>query len=186
MKEEVLKLFTEHQQLAILLSLVLSIVVAVIGVLPSVFITAANILFFGFWQGLFISFLGEALGAVVSFLLYRKGFKKNVATRLQKFPRLQQLLMAKGNRAFGLIFSLRLLPFVPSGLVTFAAAMGKVSLIVFVVASSVGKIPALFLEGASVYGISHSGAPVKIMLVVAAALIFYFVLRPKKLPPNNL
>ncbi|MES2882632.1 MAG: VTT domain-containing protein, partial [Bacteroidota bacterium] len=143
MKEEVLKLFTEHQQLAILLSVVLSIVIAVIGVLPSVFITAANILFFGFWQGILVSFLGEALGAVVSFLLYRKGFKKNVSARLQKFPRVQQLLMAEGNKAFGLIFSLRLLPFVPSGLVTFAAAMGKVSLLVFVVASSVGKIPAL-------------------------------------------
>ena len=180
MKEEVLQLFAQHQQLAILISIAISVTVAIIGVLPSVFITAANILFFGFWEGLMISFLGEALGAVVSFLLYRKGFKKKASTQLQKFPRLQKLVLAEGGKAFGLIFSLRLLPFVPSGLVTFASAIGKVSLLVFVIASSVGKIPALLLEGASVYGVTQAGTSIKIVLAITAVLIFYFVMRRKK------
>ena len=76
-----------HRDIAILISLALSIVVAVLGVLPSVFITAANILFFGFWPGTLISFLGEALGAVVAFVLYRKGFKKGVDAAMKNFRR---------------------------------------------------------------------------------------------------
>ena len=140
MKETVLQLFQQHPELALILSLLISIFIAVAGVLPSFFVTAANIIFFGFWQGILISFLGEAIGAVVAFLLYRKGFKKNVAARLQKIPRAQALVNAEGKQAFILILSLRLIPFVPSGLVTFAAAIGRVNLSTFVFASSLGKL----------------------------------------------
>ena len=79
MKETVLHLFEMHPQAAIGISLLLSILVAVAGILPSFFITAANILFFGFWEGTLISFIGEAVGALIAFWLYRKGFKKAVA-----------------------------------------------------------------------------------------------------------
>jgi uncharacterized membrane protein YdjX (TVP38/TMEM64 family) len=176
-KEEVLQLFTDHRQLAIFISVALSILIAIVGVLPSVIITAANILFFGFWEGLFISFLGEALGAVVSFLLYRKGFKKKASTQLQKFPRLQKLVLTEGSKAFGLIFSLRLLPFVPSGLITFASAIGRVSLFIFVMASSLGKIPALLLEGYSVNQVGQFNWQGKIILAVAALFLFMVILK---------
>ena len=46
MKEEVLALFNAHPGLAIIISLGLSVLVAIVGILPSVFLTAANILFF--------------------------------------------------------------------------------------------------------------------------------------------
>ena len=186
MKEEALQLFNQHQQLAIFISVALSILIAVIGVLPSVFITAANIIFFGFWQGILISFLGEALGAVVSFLLYRKGFKKKASTQLQKFPRLQKLVLAEGRKAFGLIFSLRLLPFVPSGLVTFAAAIGKVSLPVFVTASSIGKIPALLMEGYAVNEVTKFDWQGKMILILFAILILYFLISKILRNPESL
>ena len=76
MKEEVLALFNAHPGLAIVISLGLSVLVAIVGILPSVFLTAANILFFGFLPGMLISFLGETIGAIVAFFLYRWGFKK--------------------------------------------------------------------------------------------------------------
>ncbi|HEX6332944.1 MAG TPA: VTT domain-containing protein, partial [Flavisolibacter sp.] len=146
--------FQEHAQYALILSLVISIVVAILGVIPSVFITAANILFFGFWQGTIISFAGEALGAVTAFILYRKGFRKKVSFQLHKFPRVAKLVEAENTKAFFLILVLRLIPYVPSGLVTFAASVGRVSTIVFGVASSLGKIPALILEALSVKGVT--------------------------------
>ena len=68
MVDSLLQLFKEHQDLAIVISICISIIVAVLGIVPSVFITAANILFFGFWNGMFISFLGEAIGAGIAFL----------------------------------------------------------------------------------------------------------------------
>ena len=75
-----------------MISIFLSILIAVIGVLPSFFITATNILFFGFWNGTFISFIGESVGAAIAFILYRKGFKKAMESRLLKYEKLKKLL----------------------------------------------------------------------------------------------
>ena len=180
MKDALLQLLQDHRDIAILISLAMSIVVAVVGVLPSVFITAANILFFGFWPGTFISFLGEALGAVVAFVLYRKGFKKGVDASLQKFPKAQRLIAARGREAFFLIFSLRLLPFVPSGVVTFAGAVGAVSLLTFSMASSLGKIPALLLEAWSVQQVTDFGWQGKLILSAAALSLIYLALKKLK------
>ncbi len=180
MGEQLIEIFNEHPQWAIVISLLLSVVIAVVGILPSVFITAANILFFGFWEGLFISFLGEALGAVVAFLLYRKGFKKAMTTPLHKYPRVERLIKAKGKEAFLLIMGLRLLPFVPSGLVTFAGAIGNVSLFTFATASSLGKIPALFIEAYSVYQVTQFGWQGKLILAIIACVLIYWVVKQTK------
>lgn len=177
MKETLLSFFQQHPDLALAASLLLSVVIAVLGVVPSFFVTAANILFFGFWPGVAVSFVGEALGAVVSFYLYRKGFKKGVGTRLEKYRAARALLTADDRKAFWLVFSLRLLPLVPSGLVTFAAAVGRVSAVAFVLSSSLGKLPALLLEGYAVYEVTRFGTTGKIILAAAALAILYVTIR---------
>lgn len=177
MKEALLQAFQQHPHLALAASLAISIMIAVLGLVPSFFITAANILFFGFWQGVAISFLGEALGAVVAFYLYRKGFKREASHRLEKQQKIKALINAEGAKAFWLIFSLRLIPFVPSGLVTFAAAVGKVSALTFLLASSVGKLPALLLEGYAVYQVTAFGWQGKVILTVFALVILYLVVK---------
>jgi len=182
--EQLLEIFKAHPQEAIIISLLLSIVIAIAGILPSVFITAANILFFGFWKGLLLSFLGEALGAIVSFVLYRKGFKTSMTTPLHKYPRVERLIAAKGKEAFLLVLGLRLLPFVPSGLVTFAGAIGNIRLLTFATASSLGKIPALFIEAYSVYQITAFSWQGKLILGIIACALIYWVARQKKGRPE--
>lgn len=177
MKEALLNFFQEYPNLALISSLLLSILVAVLGVVPSFFVTAANILFFGFWQGVAVSFLGEALGAVVAFYLYRKGFKKGASAQISKYKTAEALVNAENKKAFWLILSLRLIPFVPSGLVTFAAAIGRVSAITFLIASSIGKLPALLLEGYAVYQVTEFGWQGKLILTVVALLLLYFVVK---------
>lgn len=180
MQESLLHLFKEYPQLAVIISICLSIIIAIIGILPSVFITAANLLFFGFWNGTLLSFLGEAIGAAISFLLYRKGFKKMTEEKLHKYPRVKQLINAENKKAFSLVFSLRLIPFVPSGLITFAAAVGKVTFAVFLAASSLGKIPALFIEAISVYEVTKFGWLGKTILVAVSLSILYWIIKKKK------
>ena len=179
MEKSILQLFEEHPQLAVLLSLGVSILVAVLGLLPSVFITAANIIFFGFWPGTFISFMGEALGAGVAFLLYRKGFKKATQQSLSKYPRLNRLVAAEGRQAASLVFTLRLVPFVPSGLITFAAAIGNISFILFFIFSSLGKLPALLLEAWSVNEVRTFGWLGKLILLVVAVTLLIMLLKKK-------
>lgn len=177
MINSLLQLFREYHDLAILISICISIIIALLGVVPSVFITAANILFFGFWNGTLISFLGEAMGAAIAFYLYRKGFKKTVEKRLDQYPKLKRLINATGKEAFGLIFSLRLIPFVPSGLITFAAAVGKVSPPIFITASSLGKIPALLIEAYAVYEVAAFGWQGKLILVIVALGLVYWIIK---------
>jgi uncharacterized membrane protein YdjX (TVP38/TMEM64 family) len=177
MKDAILDLFQEYQQFAIPISLFISILIAVSGIIPSVFITAANILFFGFWAGTAISFLGEAIGAAVAFYLYRLGFKKMTRDSLNKYPSIQKLVDSDGRQAVLLILSLRLLPFVPSGLVTFAAAIGRISLILFVVASSLGKIPALLIEAYSVNQVINFGWQGKLILSITALALLYWIIK---------
>jgi uncharacterized membrane protein YdjX (TVP38/TMEM64 family) len=177
LQKELIDLFNQHPQLAVFISLFISILIAVLGVLPSVFITAANILFFGFWPGTLLSFLGETIGAAIAFFLYRKGFKKPVQHKLDRHPKVKTLLEAEGRQAFYLIFSLRLLPFVPSGLVTFAGAIGKVAPVVFIIASSLGKIPALLIEAYSVYEVGRFGWQGKVILAVGGCCLLYFIIR---------
>ena len=180
MKEQLIQLFNNHPQFALLISVFISVIVALLGLVPSVFITAANILFFGFWQGTLISFLGEALGAIAAFVLYRKEFKKTTQNSIQKFPKVQQLINAEGKEASLLIISLRLIPFVPSGLVTFAAAIGKVSLLRFIIASSIGKAPALLIEAYSVYQVTQFNWQGKLILLLAAIAILVWVIKNKR------
>ncbi len=173
------QLLQQYPQLAIIISIGISLLIAIIGVVPSFFITAANILFFGFWNGTLISFIGESIGAAIAFILYRKGFKKTLESRLLKYEKLKKLLFAKNKEAFQLIFSLRLIPYVPSGLITFAAAIGNVSFTYFFIASSLGKIPALLLEAYSVYGATHLGEQWKLMLILLGLLLLYFFIQQK-------
>ena len=180
MVDSLLQLFREYQNLAIVISICISIIIAIMGVVPSVFITAANILFFGFWNGMFISFLGEAIGAAIAFLLYRKGFKKTVEKKLDNYPKLKRLVDAENKEAFYLVVALRLIPFVPSGLITFAAAVGRISFPVFIVASSLGKLPALFIEAYAVNAVTNFGWQGKLILAVAAGVLLYWVISKKK------
>jgi uncharacterized membrane protein YdjX (TVP38/TMEM64 family) len=180
MVDNLLRLFKEYQDLAIAISICISIIIAVMGVVPSVFITAANILFFGFWNGMFISFLGEAIGAGVAFLLYRKGFKKTVEKKLDKYPKVKRLIDAENKEAFYLVLALRLIPFVPSGLITFAAAVGRISFLIFMLASSLGKLPALFMEAYAVNAVTHFGWQGKLILAIVAAVLLYWIIAKKK------
>lgn len=174
MKEALLNFFQNHPHLALFSSLFLSVVIAVAGLLPSFFVTAANILFFGFWPGVLVSFLGEAIGAAVAFFLYRKGFKKGIASGLAKHKTAAALVNAEDKKAFWLVLSLRLIPFVPSGLVTFAAAIGRVSALTFLLGSSLGKLPALLLEGYAVYQVTEAGWQGKVILSAVAVAVLYF------------
>ncbi|RIW28960.1 DedA family protein [Bacillus salacetis] len=150
MTEYVLDFLKAFGGLAFTISILLNIIISILGVVPSVFITAANIKFFGFEQGLMISIAGEALGAIVSFYLYRKGIKKFTDPKKIRNSYLIALHNSKGIKATLLIIALRIFPFVPSGFVTLAGAISKVGIINFSLASTIGKIPSLLIEAYSV------------------------------------
>lgn len=181
---DVLGLFKENAQFAIILSILINIVISILGIIPSYFLTTANILFFGFWYGTLISFIGEAFGAVVSFYIYRYGFKR-LSTKLnsEKHPKIKRLLDVQGKEAFTLILSLRLFPFIPSGAVNIFAAFGKVSIVTFITASSIGKIPSILIEAYSVNQVLQNTWQGK--LIFSAVSIYLLIFVYKKVQSNR-
>lgn len=172
---------------AIIITLAVSIVIAIAGIIPSAFVTAANIVYFGFVTGLVLSILGEALGAVISFILYRKGLKKlsgNIDSA-KSIKLLERLKETEGMEAVVLVLLLRLFPFAPSGLVTLAASYSTMGLGSFAVSSTFGKIPALFIEAYSVHTVlgwkSEYQLASGIFVVVAGICYYFWSKRRKKL-----
>lgn len=185
MVEELLYYFENAGYWAIVFSILINIIIAILGVVPSFFLTTANLLFFGFWNGTIISFLGESIGALVAFYLYRKGLKGFAYKGKTQYKSLNRLRSARGLKAIFIIFSLRLLPFIPSGIVTFIAAIGKVSTAGFIVASSIGKAPALLLEACSIFQIAQFSWQGRLILVLIGLILLYLSLYRRKVKSNE-
>lgn len=177
MKEAFLQFLEEYPRMAVISSFSFAVFVSLVGIIPSFFVTAAAVLFFGFWQGVAITFLGETLGVAIAFYLYRKGFKKSVEHKLHKYKSAQALLNADNKKAFWIIFSLRLIPVLPSGIVTFTSAMGKATLLTFVIAGALGKLPSLLLEGYAAMQVTELTWQGKVILTLVAVVFLYFLIR---------
>ncbi|MEL7564855.1 MAG: VTT domain-containing protein [Dehalobacterium sp.] len=162
---------------ALPMSLVISIIIAIAGVLPSIVVTSANVLLFGPGYGFLISWLGEILGAVTSFYLYRIGFKKPFQNLTGNYPRINKIVEYDGKKIGLLLFQARLFPFLPSGIVTFAGAVSKVDVKTFFWSTALGKIPSLLLEtfiSFDLINIDQNWLRLSLTLVALSGLFYIF------------
>lgn len=174
MSETIHSFLIDHQTMAIPLSILFNILISLAAFIPSVFLTAINISLFGVTTGTVISIAGEALGAIISFYLYRLGFQKAAHKNIDNHPKVRKLLYVQGKEAFFLVLSFRLIPFIPSGIVTLFAALGTMSILTFSIASTLGKIPALLIEVYSTYQVINGTNEAKWIITIAGlAGLFY-------------
>jgi uncharacterized membrane protein YdjX (TVP38/TMEM64 family) len=175
----------ENRLLLVLLSILANVIIALSGILPSAFLTAANIALFDFRIGLSISIIGEAFGAIVSFYFYRKGLIKLASRLPQKNKLLLKLQHTQGWGAVFLVLVLRTLPFVPSGVVTVMAAYSTMAIFTFSAASTIGKVPSLFMEA---YAVNHALAfslEWQLLILGILIMVWMFYLYGKKRRKNN-
>lgn len=183
MEDSLLEWIPTNPILAAFISIGLNILVAITGVLPSAFITVGTVGIFGFKLALLILIVGEAAGAIVSFILYRKGVHKLLSkpkTNSKENKFLRKLKNTDGMTAFFIIVLLRIIPFVPSGVVTLTAALSKMGLIAFSLASTLGKIPALVVEVYSVSAVLTLQTEWQIGLILMIVILFLFYLLWKR------
>jgi uncharacterized membrane protein YdjX (TVP38/TMEM64 family) len=159
----------------IFISIFINILISILGFLPSVFLTAFNISAFGFWPGIGISILGESLGAIVSFYLYRKGMKFAGIDKILSNKYFLKLKEASGAEWIFLLFLFRMVPFVPSSVVTVAAAFSSISIVVFSIISSVGKIPSLLIEAFVVVNVLDADKGTGILLAVSVVVGMFYL-----------
>ncbi|MGK7378304.1 TVP38/TMEM64 family protein [Planococcus sp. 1R117A] len=140
--------------LEVLALLALNLAIGVIGFIPSFLVTGLNINLLGLTGGIAISLFGEIFGAILGFYLYRYGFSKVQPS--WKKSRFWHFMHSRsvGTVFFGILL-FRLIPFIPSGLVTAGASLTPIRGSMFFIASSLGKIPAVLVEVAAVYGFTQ-------------------------------
>jgi len=144
--DEIFNFLKGNLPLSVAASLVLNILLSLAGVLPSVLLTGINTQVFGLFGGGVISWLGEILGAVISFLFYRYILGEEAREHLLRYPSWNFLLQAPDVNSFRLILTARILPLIPSGLVNLAGALSPIGLTAFLLATALGKIPSLVME----------------------------------------
>lgn len=166
------------------ITIIANIIIAIFGVLPSAFLTTINMIYFDLNLAIIISIIGESLGAIVSFILYRKGLKRFTSKYMEKNRFLKKVQSTTEFKAVLLIILLRILPFVPSGAVTLAAALSRIRIIPFTLASTIGKIPSLLIEVYSinkVFNINLSGWKETIIFCSIILLLIYILKELKKI-----
>lgn len=144
--ENIIEIFNNFREWALFISLAINILVSLCGVLPSIFVTCANLIFFGPFWGFTLSLLGETLGGWITFKVYRLGLKSINQKLKGHYNLIDKLLVSNGSMAGILIFEGRLIPFIPSGFVTLAASFSKVTDKIFILSTFLGKIPSIALE----------------------------------------
>ncbi|WP_150271784.1 TVP38/TMEM64 family protein [Paenibacillus tepidiphilus] len=183
MTTHIVELLGESGYFAIILSLVLNILISIFAFIPSVFLTGANITLFGFLNGMMISFFGEVLGAIVSFVLYRRGFLSLIRGIKNENKYLKRLQQTSGYEAFFLILALRILPFIPSGLVNISSSVSRVSWVTFGLATMLGKLPALVIEAYSIQQLlilSKEYLSVALILVSIVLILIIFTVNKRR------
>jgi len=173
---EIFAWLKSYPALTVLASLILNVLLSLAGFLPSVLLTGINTQVFGLFWGGVISWLGELLGALVSFLFYRYVLGEEAKKLQQKYPSRDFLQKIDSGNGFRLILTARILPLVPSGLVNLVGALSSLSLSVFLLATALGKIPSLVLEtfiGHDLFMWQEKGD--RLLLLLALAGLVYVV-----------
>lgn len=170
----IIELFNNYSEFAIVISIIASIIIALAGILPSVFVTGANILFWGPVKGAAISIIGEVIGGYITFKIYRLGIKSVLEKIEGRYVLIDKILKSQGLNAGILIFEGRIIPFIPSGFVTLAAAFSQVNDFIFIISTFLGKIPSIILEGLISYDlINIKENYIRLFMVIFALLIGY-------------
>lgn len=163
---------------AILISILINTIISVMGVIPSVFLTGANILVFGFYGGFLVSWAGEVVGALISFVLYRGGIRSVLRIRPDHMRVVRAISLMPGSKQIYFLSVLRLAPFFPSGAINLFGALTTVPLVNFLIATALGKFPALLLESAFSYNVlTISKNYINLGISVLVAVLLYFIIK---------
>jgi uncharacterized membrane protein YdjX (TVP38/TMEM64 family) len=131
---------------AILVAFVLVVLVNIVAVLPNIFLLAANGILFGVTWGTVISWLGESLGVIISFLLMRYLFHDWAHAIIERSEGLKKIDEFSGRRGFVIMLFARCIPYIPSGLITALGAVSSIRIRDYAVATLIGKLPSAAIE----------------------------------------
>ncbi|EGW36594.1 lipase/acylhydrolase family protein [Desulfosporosinus sp. OT] len=96
----------------------------------------------------------------------------------KKYNMLDRIVSAKGFEITVLLFQARLLPFIPSGFVTLAGAISNITMLHFLIATALGKLPSIALEALVSFDVININTNwIRLTITIFAVGSMFFLLR---------
>lgn len=164
---------------AVLISIVVMIIQTIATPVPLFLVAGANGFIFGVAWGILITLVGALLGATVAFYLARMIARDYFSRRLAKYmPQVEEMSKNTGAK---MIFLARLVPILPSSIISYAAGLSKVSFVGFFVASVFGKLPEIIIYTFLGHSLERAeGLLTKVTVVIVVISLLCFSLQSKK------
>ena len=131
---------------AMLFSFLLVVIANIMGFLPAILFSTANVMLFGIIPGIILSWLAEVVGATVAFLLMRTIFRASAEKLIAKNSCLTKIDNSSNENGFQAMLIARAIPYIPSGVLNALGAISKISIRDYVLATLLGKLPSTVVE----------------------------------------
>jgi len=152
---------------------------AVVPIIPFGVVGAIVGAKYGFLLGSLINLTATTLAALITYMLFHIVFKELGERLLQRSEKLQALQRMIRNQVFWSILSLRMIPIMPAFLINCYAGVTGLPVRPFLLATLIGKIPAMLVFayiGENIWAGAHNWIIV-ILFYVMFLLIVYGVYR---------
>lgn len=135
--------------------------------IPRTVMTVSAGILFGSVQGILIAITATTVSAVISLLIVRTLLRDWVEPRLTH-PAVEQINRRLEERGWLTIFSLRLIAAVPFSVLNYAAALTRVPVLPFAIATFAGSLPGTVLV--TIFGDTLTGEANPVVIAVMAVL----------------
>lgn len=157
--------------------------------LPLFLLAGANGFIFGLWYGVLITLGGSVLGASIAFYLAR-GFGRGLVSRCIKENYMAKVDQMSHSRGPWMVFMARLVPVIPSSIISYVAGLSKMTFRGFFIATAIGKLPEIVIYTALGHGFQQAegmATKVTMLLILLTVLAWPFLSKrlKKHTPPQN-
>ncbi|WP_125152902.1 TVP38/TMEM64 family protein [Clostridium rectalis] len=170
--KEIKRVITSYGSYSVLAFIVLQIIQVVVFFIPGEIIQIAGGYIFGTFYGSIISLLGITMGSIIIFLVthrYGKPFVEKVISgkKLKHFRKILKL----GSINY-IVFLLYLIPGIPKDALAYICGVSNISFRNFVIYSTVGRLPGIFISAYFGAKIDSKNIPLLITIAVCMSIIF--------------
>jgi uncharacterized membrane protein YdjX (TVP38/TMEM64 family) len=156
---------------------------SIIPILPLGVFVALNIFAYGSVLGFVISWLSTIAGCLISFYLFRKGFRKILWIKIENKERLVNAMNYISNVKLYNVVLLIALPFTPAFLINIIAGLSKIPVKRFLVALLIGKLSVIYFWGyigtTIIESVSNPSIIIKITVMLLIAYIISKIISKK-------
>ncbi len=172
--EDVNAMLQEYKGYSILVYLLAQIIQIIVCVIPGQMLQFAAGYTFGFWFGLVLSWIGAAIGAVISYYLAKllgQGLLYLIFDEEQMDSFIEKL---NSKKAIIAVFVIYLIPGLPKDACSYAAGISNMKLKPFLIVSLIGRTPAM--AGSLLIGNQVGVGAYTPAIIIGAAAVILFIL----------